>query len=193
MKDTPAWRTLRNLAPLLIFLALCLSFWVSNPFVWLIGTPLFAEHCGLTVVNQAGEALRLTPVNAEGYTYSAVRLYRTAFPIFPTYQQRDIVVAPGDQVLLYFDCESRVSELHVCDLADDCYLVHSPYERVTIKSLEALSRPDAALEAAVHAFPKNNYSYAAYVVLCVVQIVTVIGGLFWLKRTKFNEMPKHDI
>jgi hypothetical protein len=85
-----------------------------------------------------------------------------------------------------------VSELYVCDLQGECYLRPSAYKKVTFQSLEALSQPDAALQAAIQSFPEHSYSVGINVLLCLIQISALLGGFYWLKRTKPVEIP-YDI
>src|SRR5512134_1265084 len=111
MNDTPTWRTFKNLTPILLFLSVCVLFLFSNPCFWLFGDPMFVEPCGIDVENRTGQTLRVTPISSNGNSHSAVRLYRTTFPIFPAYQQRNILVNSGEWVSLSFDCEPGVSGL----------------------------------------------------------------------------------
>jgi hypothetical protein len=192
-------RASSQLIPMLFFLNACLILLFVTPCSWLFGEPLFGEHCWLEVNNQSGKTLRLTPIDTDNPS-SPVRLYRTAFPIFPAYQQRNITVKSGNQVHLSYSCgQQGVSELYACDLDGECYVhQHSQYvewgfRRFTFKSLEDLSRPDAALEAAVQSFPEHNYNSLRNVLLCIIQIISLIGGFYWLVRARTVEIPKHDI
>jgi hypothetical protein len=205
VNDTHVWRTIRNLIPLLFFLSACLILLFINPCSWLLGDPLFAEYCWLDVDNQSSKTLHVTPICTDHSSYSAVRIYRTTFPISPAYQQRNIMVKSGDQVFLAHDCSQGVSELYACGPEGECYVRQSvyhhypnqgsavPYERFTFTSLESLSRPDTALEAAVQSFPEHNYSGMKDVLLCFVQIMLLLGGLYWLIRARTGEIPIIDI
>jgi hypothetical protein len=189
VKDTHAWRTINNLMPIVLLLSACLLFLFINPFLWLFGDPLFVEYCSLEVDNRSGKSLRLTPLYTELNSYSAVRMYHTTFPKSPAYQQRNITLEPGDQVSLRYDCSQRISKLYVCDLEWECYVSQSVYQRTTIRSLDSLARPEAALEAVVQSFPEHNYSLRIDMLLCFILIIALLGGLHWLKRTKPAEIP----
>lgn len=189
MKATYAWRTIKNLMPLLFFLSACLLLLFINPLAWLFGDPLFVEYCSLEVDNQSGKTLRLTPIYTGLNAYSAVRIYHTNFPNSPAYQQRNIIVESGNQVSLSSDCEQRISSLYVCDLAGECYTRQNVYQRTTIKSLESLARPDAALEAAVLSFPEHNYSSKIDMLLSPILFIALLGGFYWLKRSRPPEIP----
>jgi hypothetical protein len=165
VKDTYALRTLNNLIPMLLLMSACLILLFINPCSWLFGDPLFVEYCGLEVDNQSGKTLRLTPIYAGLNSYSAVRIYHTTFPNSPAYQQRNITVKPGDQVSLAYDCSQRISKLYLCDLDGECYVSPSVYQSLAIRSLESLSRPDAALDAAVQSSPEHNYALLIAAVL----------------------------
>jgi hypothetical protein len=192
------WRASSQLIPILFFLSACLILLFVNPCSWLFGEPLFGEHCWLEVNNLSGKTLFVTPIDVD-HPFSPVRLYRTTDPVFPAYQQRNIPVKPGDQVTLSYSCELSVPVLYACDLEGDCYIhQHAQYiyegsQMFTFKSLESLTRPDAALEAAVQSFPEHNYSSLRYVLLCFIQLIALIGGFFWLVRSRTVEIPKSDI
>jgi hypothetical protein len=188
-----------QLIPMLFFLNACLILFFVTPCSWLFGEPLFGEHCWLDVENQTSKTLRVTPIDT-GNPFSPVRLYRTTYPIFPAYQQRNIAVKSGDQVHLSYSCEQQgVSVLYACDLEGECYVHQHPHYvypsgvGVMFKSLESLSRPDAALVAAVQSFPEHNYRGIINVLLCIIQIISLIGGVYWLVRTRTVVIPKHAI
>jgi hypothetical protein len=196
MKSVNARHTINSLLPLLSFLSflvVILLFLFGQPCVWVLGDPPFAEHCGLIIDNQTGEPLSVTPINTDGNTPSAVRLYRSTFPTFPVYQQRNIAVKSSEQVSLLFDCEKRISELYVCEMDGECYLYQSPYQKVTISSFETLTRPSAALGTAVKTFPEYNYSGITNGLLCIIQIIALFGWLYLLKWVKVHETPKYDV
>ena len=95
-----------------------------------------------------------------------------------------------------------MSKIYACDLDGECYVHQHSYSIAykgweghgfTFKSLESLSRPDAALEAAVQSFPEHNYQGGIFVLLCIIQIFSVIGGVYWLVRTRTVEIPKDEI
>jgi len=188
-----------QLIPILFFLNACLIFLFINPCAMLFGDPLFTEYCHLYVDNQSGKTLRVTPV----YTVnpiSPVRLYRTDFLYSPAYQQSNIPVKSGDTVAMAYSCDSpSVSALYACDLDGECYVrqpshyVYPEGVEFTFNSLESLSRPDAALEAAVQSFPEHNYRSIINVVLCPTLIIALIGGFYSLVRAKTYAIPKHDI
>jgi hypothetical protein len=192
-------RASSQLIPILFFLNVCLISLIVNPCSWLFGDPLFAEHCTLEVDNWSLKTLHVTPIDPD-HPFSPIRLYRTTDPVFPAYQQRNILVKSGDRVSLSYDCDRNgVIELYACDLDGECYVhpraqyVNQGFRGFTFKSLEGLSRPDAALEAAVQSFPEHNYSYVKNVLLCLVQIIALIGGVYWLVRSRTVEIPRHDI
>ena len=194
-----AGRASSQLIPILFFLNACLIFLFINPCSMLFGDPLFTEYCHLYVDNQSGKTLRVTPIFSD-HPFSAVRLYRTDFPYSPAYQQGNIPVKSGDKVALAFSCDSPgVSALYACDLDGECYVHQRPQyvdwggRRFTFKSLESLSRPDAALEAAVQSYPEHNYRGIISVLLCIIQIFAVIGGVYWLVRARTVGIPKQEI
>ena len=199
MYNIHTWRASSQLIPILFFLNVCLICFYVNPCAFLLGDPLFAEYCRIHVDNQSGKTLRVTPIYSAN-PFSAVRLYRTSFPYSPAYQQGNIPVKSGDKVALAYDCDSKgVSAVYACDLDGECY-VQQPSRYVypmdlgfTFKSLESLSRPDAALEAAVQSYPEHNYRGIISVLLCIIQIFAVIGGVYWLVRARTVEIPKHEI
>jgi hypothetical protein len=189
-----------QLIPLLFFLNACLMLLFVTPCSWVFGEPLLGEHCWLEVYNQSGKTLRVTPIVTDRNSFSAVRLYRTTYPFFSAYQQRNITVKSGDQVLLSYNCDQPgVPVLYACDLDGECYIhQHSQYldwggRGFIFMSLESLSRPDEALEAAVQSFPEHNYSGLRNVLLCFIQIIFLIGGFYWLGRARTVEIPKGDI
>jgi hypothetical protein len=199
MYNIHTWRASSQLIPILFFLNACLILFFVNPCIWLLGEPLFGEHCGLVVDNLSGKTLRVTPIDSD-HPLSPIRLYRTTDPIFAAYQQRNITVKSGDQVTLSYNCDQPgVSELDACDLDGECYLlqryqyVNQGLRKFTFTSFQNLSRPDAALEAAIQSFPEHSYSSLRNVLLCSIQIIFLIGGVYWLARSRTVEMPKHDI
>ena len=188
-----------QLVPILFFLTACLSLLFVNPCTWVFGDPLFIEYCGLDIDNQSGKTMRVTPINPDNPS-SPLRIYRKTDPRIPAYQQTNIIVKSGDQVYLPYSCKPQsISELYACDLDGDCYVhQHAIYVyplsvRFTFKSLESLSRPEAAQEAAVGSFPEHNYSTLKYVLLCVIQLAAVIGGVIWLVRTRIVDISKGEI
>jgi len=194
-----AGRASSQLIPILFFLNACLICLFINPCSMLLGDPLFAEYCWIYVGNQSGKTLRVTPIYTD-HPFSAVRLYRPSFPSSPAYQQRNIPVKSGDKVALAYSCDfSGVSALYACDFDGECYvskLSHYVYpmaSEFTFRSLESLSRPDAALEAAVQSFPEHNYRGIINVLLCPTLIIALIGGFTSLVRARTVEIPKHDI
>lgn len=189
MKDSHRQRTIKNLLPILFFLIACLLVFVSNPFAWIFGDPLFVEYCHLKVENQSGKTLRLTPINSEENSYSHARIYHTAFPASPAYQQSNISVNQNEQISFAFDCSERISKLYICDLEDECYLSKPVYQQTTIQSLDLLDRPDAALQAAAASYPEHDYRLRIDMLLFFISITALLGGFYWLKRTKPAEMP----
>jgi hypothetical protein len=194
-----ARRASSQLIPILFFLNSCLIFLFINPCSMLFGDPLFTEYCHLYVDNQSGKTLRVTPIYSDN-PFPAVRLYRTSFPYSPAYQQGNIPVKSGDKVALAYSCDSPgVSALYACDLDGECYVhqrsryVYPMGVEFTLKSLESLSRPDAALEAAVQSFPEHNYRGIINMLLCTTLIIALFGGFYWLVRARTVEIPKHDI
>ena len=192
-------RSSSQLISLLFFLTSCLTLLFVNPCTWVFGDPLFAEYSWLEIDNQSGKSLRVTPINPDN-PGSPLRIYRSTDPRIPAYQQRNITVKSGEKVTLSFSIEQqRISELYACDLDGGCYVhQHAIYVyplavRFTFKSLESLSRPEAALEAAVGSFPEHNYSTLKYVLLCVIQLVAFIDGVYWLVRTRTVDISKDDI
>ena len=195
-------RARSQLVPIFLFLNACLICMFINPCCWLFGDYIFAEFCSVEVNNQSGKTLRVTPIDADN-PYSAVRLYRENIPSFLTYQQRNISVESGENVTLSYNCDqARVSKIYACDLDGECYVHQHPQSiaykgweghEFIFKSLENLSRPDAALEAAVQSFPEHNYRGGIFVLLCIIQVISLIGGVYWLVRTRTFEIPKHDI
>lgn len=192
MKDYYRRRTVKNLIPLLFFLSTCLLFVVINPFSWILGDPLFVEYCFFEVDNQSGKTLHLTPIYIEANSYSPISIYRTTFPNSPAYQQRNITVNPDERISLAFDCSEKISKLYICDPEGNCYLSQSFYQRIMIKSLESLDRPDATLQAALASFPEHDYHLRVDVLLCFVLIIALLGGFYCLRWTKSVEMP-HNI
>jgi hypothetical protein len=211
MYNIHPWRASNQLIPILFFLNSCLILLFLNPCSWLFGEPSYDEGgiCWLDVSNQSGKTLRVTPIYTDRGSFSPVRLYRITFPEFPAYQQRNIAVKSGDVGRLFYDCtQHSVSELYACDLEGECYVhqhlqpisvsVHGTEKIIssgvfTINSLESLSRPDAALEAAVQSFPEYNYSCIKNGLLCITIIIALIGGFYWLGRSKTTEIPKYDL
>jgi hypothetical protein len=192
-------RSSSQLIALLFFLTACLSLLFVNPCTWVFGDPLFIEYCGLDIDNQSGKTLRVTPINPDN-PLSPVRIYRKTDPRIPAYQQANIIVKSGDQVYLPYSCKHQsISELYACDLDGGCYLhqhaihVYPLSVRFTFKSLDSLSRPETALEAALGSFPEHNYSTLKYVLLCVIQLAAVIGGVYWLVRTRTVDISKGEI
>jgi hypothetical protein len=189
-----------QLIPILFFLNACLILLFVNPCSWVFGEPFFGEQCWLEVSNQSHKTLRVTPIDTAGNSYAPVRLYRETYPIFPAYQQHNILVKYGGLLHLPYSCEQQaVSVLYACDLDGECYVHRQSYyvnpagRQFTFESLESLARPEAALEAAVGSFPEHNYSVLKNVLLCIVQIVCLIGGVYGLVRARTIEIPKHDI
>jgi hypothetical protein len=190
-----------ELIPVLLFWSGCLILLVLNPFSWLRSeSPFGTEICGLRVDNQSGKILRVTPLYTYRRSYSSVRLYRGTFPFLPAYQQRNISVKSGDQATLSYACsENGIPVLYACDPEGECYV----QQRYTIgnlmvigykfSSLETLSPPDAALEAAIQSIPEHDNSGMSYILLCVIGVAALIGGIYTLVRPKTIEMPKSGI
>ena len=207
-----ARRASSPLIPMLFLLNACLICLCVNPCTWVFGDPLFGDGegvCGFEVENQSGKTLRVTPIDSDRIPFSPVRLYRNTFPPLSAYQQRDVIVKSGDIVRISFDCsQGRMSELLACDLEGECYIHQHPWvlqsfvrgaeviisgARFRFTSLDSLSRPDAALVAAVESFPEHDYTGLKTILLCSTVILFIIGGVFWLVRSRVVEMPKHDI
>ncbi len=200
-------RSISQLIPVLFFLNACLILLLVNPCSWLSGDefPGGAPTCGLSINNQSGKALSLTPISVEGESYSAVRLYRKTFPNIPGYEQRNISVQAGEQVFWFYDCSKQVvSALYACDLGGECYVSQNsnyvyPFTEsgkdvgFTFRSLESLPRPDAALEAALLSFPVHNYSGVKTVLLCSLGLIAVIGGVYTLVRARPLGMTRLEI
>lgn len=194
-------RSCSELIPILLFYSGCLIFLLLNPCSWQRSvSPFRTEICELRVDNQSGEILRVTPLYTYRRTYSAVRLYRGTFPILPAYQQRNISVKFGDQATLSYVCsENGIPVLYACDPEGECYL-NQHYYIVNLmvigfkfNSLEDLSRPDAALEAAIQSIPEHDNSGMGYILLCVIGMAALIGGIYTLVRPKTIETPKSEI
>jgi hypothetical protein len=194
-------RSCSELIPALLFWSGCLILLLLNPCSWLgPESPFGTEMCELRVDNQSGEILRVTPLYTYRGTYSAVRLYRKNFPIFPAYQQDNISVESGDQTTLSYACsENGIPVLYACDPEGECY-IHQRYYIVNLmvvgfkfNSVENISRPDAALEAAVGSIPEHNYAAIKNVLLCLIQISFLIAGVYGLVRFRTVAIPKDEI
>jgi hypothetical protein len=149
VNDTHPWLTYSKQVTWFFLLAACLTsvFCCIGPGA---APPLLGvETCRLDLDNQSGETIHITPVYTYRRSYSAVRIYRMSWPIFPAIQQRNISVKSGDLVTLSYECSNGVSEIYACDLAGVCY-VHkdrfSVYDRkkkvpfrLTVSSLCPLS------------------------------------------------------
>jgi hypothetical protein len=186
-------RASSSLIPVLLFLNACLLLLFVSPCS-LFFDFLYKEYCWTEVDNQFGETLRVTPLDTDN-PLTPIRLYGSTYP---AYQQRDISVKSGERVTLSYDCDRHdVSEVYACDLDGECYIqthyVTRDFRVFTFQSLDSLSRPDAALEAAVQSFPEHNYSTLRIVLLCMIQLIFFIGGVYWLVRARTVEIPKHDI
>jgi len=109
MKNIHTWRASNQLIPLLLFLVSFLILLVINPCSWLIDDSFFSgiETCALSINNQSGKNLRLTPIYTNHNFFSPVRLYRKGIPIFPFFEQRNISVKSGDQINLSYDCSNQ--------------------------------------------------------------------------------------
>ncbi len=202
VNDTGVWLTHSKQVTWLFFLAAGLTSLVYCAGTGVIAAPplLGVETCRLDVDNQSGEALRVTPIYIYSNSISAVRIYRTSWPEFPAFQQRDIPVKSGDLVTLTFDCSQHgVSELYACNLEGACSIhqrhqfiyqhvsdteISVSFDGYTFKSLESLPRPDAALEAAVKSFPEHNYAGLIYSLLCLFPAIFWILGIYRLVRVR---------
>jgi hypothetical protein len=208
MKDTRIWHASNSLISLLLFVSACLILTVLNPCSWMCAEPPYigvieeSMFCMVEVDNQSGKTLRVTPILSHPNSYSAALLYHVDFPTLPAYRQRNISVESGDKVTLDYMCFSdttAVSQVYACDQEGECYvnadckLVHLggviPVSKFTFGSLESLPRPEAALEAAVDSFPVYNYTILKNVLLCALMVISLIGGVYVLVRTRANRIP----
>jgi hypothetical protein len=199
-------RASSQLIPMLLFLSACLICLFLNPCAWM-GSEFFgAWTCRLDIKNRSDMLLRATPIQVNRDSFSALRLYRTNFPIFPAYQQRNIAVQPGGTVTLDYACgeESGPVELVavVCDPQGACfvstdykfnYSPGAPAGRFVFTSLENLSPPEAALESVVQSIPEHNYSGFKIALLCSIGIFALIGGVYGLVRAKTVEIPTDEL
>lgn len=199
-------RSASQIIPLLFFLNACLILVLINPCSWLLegSFPYGTPRCGLGINNQSGKTLSLTPIFTGGNTFSAVRLFPNTFPSVSA-AQRDIPVQAGEKVFWAYDCSRQVvAALYACDLQGECYVNQKSHfitqftesgkdVGFTFTSLESLPRPEAALDAAVGSFPEHNYSGVKVLGLCILGIISVIGGIFTLARARTVGMPKTNI
>jgi hypothetical protein len=195
MYNIHPWRASSQLIPLLFFLNACLALVFANPCTLILGDPLFTEYCALVIDNQSGRTLHVTPVYDNRGVFSAVRLYRTGFPISPVYRQRNIAVNSGEQTTLSRTCDQEgLLELYICDPGGECYVKKhlQVLGRMTINSLDGLSRPEAALEAAVGTFPEHDTQGLRVMLFCTAQIVFIIGAVYALGRSRTVGIPKND-
>ena len=205
MNATHTWLTCNKLVTLSFFLVACLttSFCCLEAEVFSSPSLFWTETCVIEVTNRSGKTLRITPLDIRGESPAVVRLYRAGPPVVPAFRQRDIPVSSGDSVYLHLECspdESAISAIYACDLEGQCYL-HSDrqyYSRpiqdkgvvtgfygiygFAFETLDALSRPDAAMETAVQSSLEHDYTSLKYTLLCVVTLIALLGGFVGLVR-----------
>ena len=205
MGATHDWHTGNGLVAFLFFMVACLttSFCCLEAEVFSSPSLFWTETCVIEVTNHSGRTLRITPLDIRRESPAVVRLYRASRPVVPAFRQRDIPICSGDSVYLHLECspdESAISAIYACDLEGECY-VHTDrqyYSRpiqdkgvvtgfysiygFAFETLDALSRPDAALEAAVQSSPEHDYTSLRYTLLCVVTIIALLGGIIGLVR-----------
>jgi hypothetical protein len=205
MSATHAWLTCNKLVTLSFFLVACLtaSFCCLTAETFTDLPLLGFDTCLIEVSNQSGKTLQVTPLDIRGESPAVVRLYRASWPVVPAFRQRDIPISSGDSVYLHLECspdESAISAIYACDLEGECY-VHTDRQYYTqpiqdkgvvtgfysiygfaFETIDSLSRPDAAMEAAVQSSPEHDYTGLTYTLLCLVTVIALLGGFVGLVR-----------
>ena len=202
VNNTQPWLMHSKQVTWFFLLAACLASAFCCVGTGVLASPplLGIETCRLDLDNQSGETIRITPVYTNGLSYSAIRIYRTSWPIFPAFQQRNIAVKSGDIVTLSVDCSQHgVTELYACDLSGECYIhqhnlfLYQPvsdtemsvsFDGYRFTSLESLPRPDAALEAAVKSFPEHDYTGLRDSLLCLLPVIFWVVAIYRLVRVR---------
>jgi len=202
---TRPWLTLSKLVTLSFFLVACLttSFCFLEAEVFSSPSLFWEDTCGIEVSNQSGQTLRITPLDIRGGSPAVVRLYRGSGLLIPAFRQRDITIKSGDSMYLHLECspdESAISAIYACDPEGECY-VHTDrqYDSEPVRdkgvvtgyyglygfafgTLDSLTRPDAAMEAAVQSSLEHDYTGLKYTLLCLVTVIALLGGFIGLVR-----------